>query len=161
MTGAEKKEMNKAIALMLGYEIKDITTQIRGGSITKKCLYGPDGLPTDFYHTKPRAYQATEDELFEELEFASDWELLMSAVEFIESLEFEFHGKIGVHISSNNCTMQGTKLRLDPKNFHPALFMDFYGENKKQATFIAVSEFARRYNLGEISHFEGLNDRIF
>jgi hypothetical protein len=90
------------------------------------------------------------NEIYSELAFHINWNMLMEAVEFIERLKYEFHGYIGVHISSNNCTMQGTKLRTDPENFHAAFFTDTHGKNKKEATFIAVSEFAKLYNQKKI-----------
>jgi hypothetical protein len=55
-----------------------------------------------------------------------------------------------VYISSNNYTIQGSKLRTNPENFHPALFMDFYGKDKIEAVFIAVSNFAKKYNNKEL-----------
>jgi hypothetical protein len=85
-----------------------------------------------------------------DLKFHKDWNWLMESVNFVEKLYYDFHGYIGVHITSNSCTLQGTKLRLSPDNYHPALFMQFYGIDKKEATFIALSEFAKKYNIGGI-----------
>lgn len=51
----------------------------------------------------------------------------------------------GVYINSNSCTI-GTKLRTDPDNYHPAYFSEHLGEDKKEATIIAVDQFLDFYN---------------
>lgn len=45
-------------------------------------------------------------------DFIIGWAELMPVVEKIESIYDDHHGYFGVHISSNECTIQGTYLRL-------------------------------------------------
>ena len=80
-----------------------------------------------------------------------NWFELMKTVEFIESLEFDFHGFIGVHIISNSCTIQGTRLNTSPENFHPAYFLEIIRESKFEAVREAVRMFAVDYNEGKLS----------
>jgi len=77
--------------------------------------------------------------------YSSEWSMLMPLIELVESIHDDFHGYFGVHISSNNCTIQGTNLRTDPENFHPAYFADHYAESKLQATYNAIVEFIKWY----------------
>jgi hypothetical protein len=113
-----------------------------------------DGYSTPYRNTLDEQaveYQSDKNAFaVEDLQFQTDWNWLMDAIEFIEKLEYEFHGKIVVYINGNNCTIQGSKLRTNPENFHPALFMDFYGKDKIEVAFIAVSDFAKLYNNKEL-----------
>jgi len=70
--------------------------------------------------------------------FYSDWNWLIEASEFIEEQ------RIAVYIHSNHCIIQsiGTK----ENNFTPITYCDTYGTDKKEAVFIAVSDFAKLYN---------------
>ena len=69
----------------------------------------------------------------------------MPVVEKIEKINDKFHGYFGVHVSSNSCTIQGTKLRTDAENFYPAYFSQHYGETKIEATWLAVVQFIQWY----------------
>lgn len=75
-----------------------------------------------------------------------DWNNLMPVVERIESIYDDFHGYFGVYISSNCCTIQGTKLRTTSEDFHPAYFAEHYGKTKLGATKSAVVEFIKWHN---------------
>lgn len=80
------------------------------------------------------------------LKFYTDWNWLMPVIEKIESIYDEFHGYFGVHITSNSCTIQGTKLRLDKDNPHYAYFADWYANTKIEATYIAVVNWIKWWN---------------
>jgi hypothetical protein len=78
--------------------------------------------------------------------YNSSWDLLMLVVEKIEATQDDYHGYFAVIISSNGCVIQGTKLRTDPENYHPAYFNQVYGETKLKATYAAVLQFLEWYN---------------
>lgn len=86
--------------------------------------------------------------LLEEYRPHEDWNELMAVVEKIESMHDEFHGYFGVHIHSNCCSIQGSKLRTDPENFHPAYMSDPNAilETKKLSAFYNISEFIKWHN---------------
>ena len=87
-----------------------------------------------------------EHESGEFLKYHSSWNWLMPVVEKIESIYDEFHGYFGVHISSNSCCIQGTKLDTRPGKEHYAYFNEVVLSNKKEATHIAVYQFIQWYN---------------
>ena len=68
------------------------------------------------------------------------WDDLIEEVEKIEKIYHPFHGYFGVHISSNNCTIQGTKLRLTEPT-HYAYFADHTAETKYDAVRKAIEGF--------------------
>lgn len=74
------------------------------------------------------------------------WDELMPVVEKIEATHHEFHGYFGVHISSNSCCIQGTKLRTDLGNEHYAYFNEVVHESKLLATYHCVYQFIVWYN---------------
>lgn len=80
------------------------------------------------------------------LEYHTSWDCLMPVVEKIEAIHDEFHGYFAVHISSNGCTIQGTKFRTDPGNEHYAYFNDVTHESKIMATHYMVYKFIQWYN---------------
>ena len=82
---------------------------------------------------------------YDEANFYYSWHWLIPIVEKIESIYDEYHGYFGVHIYSNSCTIQGTKLRTHPENPHYAYFVDHYRDTKLQATWIACVEFIKWY----------------
>jgi len=85
------------------------------------------------------------DNVLTSLKYNYSWNDLMSVVEKIESIYDNFHGYFGVHISSNSCSIQGTNLRTDPENPCYAYFNETYGDNKIQATWLAVVSFIKWY----------------
>ncbi|MFT6125735.1 MAG: hypothetical protein ACJAVA_000176 [Flavobacteriaceae bacterium] len=87
---------------------------------------------------------------FEDLEFDSDWNLLMSVVEKIESIKDNHHGYFGVYINSNSCTIQGTDLRTDVKQEPPIYYSNFVLSDKMQSTYQAVVEFIKWLNKQSI-----------
>lgn len=81
-------------------------------------------------------------------EYDKRWELLMPVVEKIESIYDDFHGYFGVHIYSNSCSIQGTKLRTDPENFHPAYMSDPNAilDTKIASTWYNIVEWIKWFN---------------
>ena len=76
------------------------------------------------------------------LRFHSDWRWLMDAVEFIEKF------KIEISIIKNECSIIDTEkaeLEENPFMIEP-ISKCFDAETKKEAVFIAVSDFAKLYN---------------
>ena len=71
---------------------------------------------------------------------------LMPVVEMIESTYDDFHGYFGVHICSNSCIIQGTKLNTRPGQEHYAYFNEVVLESKIAATHYAVYIFIVWYN---------------
>ncbi len=79
--------------------------------------------------------------------YHSLWEWLIPVVEKIESIKDSHHGHFGVHISSNNCTIQATNFRPDkPMANPPHYFSDFTLNTKIDSTYRAVVEFIKWYN---------------
>lgn len=80
----------------------------------------------------------------EDLKYHESWDALMPVVEKIETIQMEKHGYFAVYISSNNCTIEGTKytpeLRDEVYHFY------IYSVTKINATWHAVKEFIRWYN---------------
>ena len=79
-------------------------------------------------------------------DYENNWNDLMNVVYKIESIYDDFHGYFGVHINSNSCTIQGTRLRTDPENPHYAYYNQFVEQYKITATYKAVVEFIKWYN---------------
>lgn len=77
--------------------------------------------------------------------YHEDWNQLMAVVEKIESINDDFHGYFGVHVNSNGCTIQGTNLRTDPENFHPAYYNEAVHDTKILATHKAIYDFITWY----------------
>lgn len=80
------------------------------------------------------------------LEYHNSWDTLMSVIEKIESTWDPFHGYFGIHICSNSCGIQGSKLRLDKNNPRYAYSDMQYERNKITATWIAITNFIKWYN---------------
>lgn len=90
----------------------------------------------------------SEDKWFEceYIKYHSSWEWLMPVVEKIESIYDSFHGYFGVHISSNSCCVQGTKLDTRPGKEHYAYFNEVVHETKIRAAHYAVYQFITWFN---------------
>lgn len=74
------------------------------------------------------------------------WCQLMPVVDRIENLPIDkFHGKFIVHISSNTCTIQGSKLNTTPENYHPAYFADYALDTKIESVWYACVCFIKWY----------------
>jgi hypothetical protein len=95
----------------------------------------------DFMENKHSVHEDIDEWEMKRLQYDSSWDHLMPIVESIEATHDEFHGHFGVHISSNSCCIQGTKLRTDPSNEHYAYFNEVVHETKIKATHLAVYQF--------------------
>jgi hypothetical protein len=115
------EQMNEAIAQFEGWELTSRD--------------GIDCLVKDGY----RRYHY-------ELKYHSSWDWLMPVVEKIESIYDDFHGYFGVHISSNSCYIQGTKLRTEPGKEHYAYFNEATLSTKILSTHCAVYLLILWYN---------------
>lgn len=77
--------------------------------------------------------------------YTSDWNAIMLVVEEIEKLSHEDHGRFGVYISSNGCSIQGTRLNTGDPGCK-VYFSEFYEETKLESTVEAVVAFIEWYN---------------
>ena len=89
---------------------------------------------------------------WEAVKYDTSWDWLMPVVEKIESIHSSFHGYFGVHISSNSCCIQGTRLDTRPGKEHYAYFNEVVNETKILATFYAVYQFIIWYNKQTITN---------
>jgi len=141
MTQQEIQERNKQIALMLGWKITD-------GIIS----FIPEENP--FQHEV--GYSANGF-----LQFHSDWNWLMEAVEFIEKLRFNTKACINcendrVYLKTYPLTQ--TELSKEEEYFAKFIsvtdshfeFCFNIASSKKEAVFMAVSDFAKLYNNKEL-----------
>jgi hypothetical protein len=80
------------------------------------------------------------------LKYNKSWDWLMPIVEKIESIYDDFHGYFGVYISSNSCTIQGTRLNTSIENPHYAYHNDVTLNTKIESTWYAVVQFIQWYN---------------
>jgi hypothetical protein len=133
MTTQERK---KEIATMLGWEYVS--------SIDVKEKKYHETIKAGWYVRIPKLYHPKIHSLLyrgrglNDLRFDSDWNRLMEAVEFIENIKVDEFGYIvemlpgisRIYLSRNNYTILST----EPKS------------SRKEATFTAVSDFAKIYN---------------
>jgi hypothetical protein len=73
--------------------------------------------------------------------YFDNWNWIMQVINKIETIHDDFHGYFGVHINSNSCTIQGTKLRTEIGNVHPAYSVETIAETKLEATIISIDKF--------------------
>lgn len=132
MTQQEILESNKLIAEFLG---------------SKFINDAPEDYPNGYYYQpKGVEYDCPTGES-DEWCFNSSWDWLMPVVEKIEKIENNYHGRFGVHIISNACTIQATNFRPDKKiPYPPHYFSDHIGNNKIESVWLAVVEFIKWYN---------------
>jgi hypothetical protein len=123
----ETVENNKLIALFMGVELVK-----RNGE--DACYM----LENSAY---PEYFRCTSYNIYHE-----DWNKLMPVVQKIESTQHPDHGKFGVHIVSNNCTIQAIKFGQHKQGEPVPYFNSVYGETKIQATYHAVVQFIKWFN---------------
>ena len=81
------------------------------------------------------------------LEFDSNWNWLMEVVEKIESIKDSYHGRFGVYISSNSCTIQSTNFRPDkPIPNPPHYYNNVVLNNKIESVYYSIIYFINFYN---------------
>lgn len=78
--------------------------------------------------------------------YHTSWDWLMPVVEKIESINDPHHGHFGVHISSNNCIIQGTNFRSSKIAKPPIYFSYRCSETKIQSTWLSVISFIKWHN---------------
>lgn len=130
MTTEEIYNGNVEIAKMLGDFIVDVWfTNNNGDYYLGKC-YTPNRSDKQHFcgaQDKKYVLKTISDHV---QHFHKDWEWLMNAVEFIEEQNTQ------ITIKNNNCKIE----------YLIGQYIETIAPNKKQAVFIAVSQFAEMYN---------------
>jgi DNA-dependent RNA polymerase auxiliary subunit epsilon len=141
MTQQEIQERNKQIALMLGWKYS---------FAHKVDQYGyyqtVDGYSTPYMNVLDEQaveYQSDKNAFaIEDLQFHSDWNWLMEAVEFIQK-----------ELIKNNdefCIEFYEGLPGEPMTFVSYAEQNVKSKSSKESVFIAVSDFAKLYNNKEL-----------
>jgi hypothetical protein len=92
----------------------------------------------------------------DEMKYHWHWHWLMNVVGRIETTWHDYHGYFAVYISSNSCTIQGTKFRPDKSVVKPVYYNQVVLKDKLESTYIAVINFITWY-LKTIKTDEQLN----
>lgn len=79
------------------------------------------------------------------MHYHQKWDWLMPLVENIESIWHDDHGYFGVFISSNSCTIQGTKFRPDKSPTTAVYYDQAILDSKMESTYVAVLRFIEWY----------------
>jgi hypothetical protein len=125
MTQQEIQDRNKEIALMLGKKYQNNKIVIHYNNV---CGVNPTG------------------ETWQECLYHSDWNWLMEAVEFIEKkikVNSEYASNYNVVFDSLSCSIETT-------GYHQKTIINVNNQNRKEAVFLAISEFAKSYNNKEL-----------
>ena len=99
------------------------------------------------FKNTPERQRCHSDRIKDIYQYDRDWNWLMAVVEKIESIKDSYHGRFGVYISSNSCTIQSTNFRPDkripePPHYYNNIVLD----SKIESTYYAVVEFINFYN---------------
>lgn len=81
--------------------------------------------------------------------YHADWKWLIPVIEKIEAINDPWHGHFGVHIISNSCTIQSTRLRPDEaikEGQEPRYFASYTEVYKLIAVWKAVVDFIEWYD---------------
>lgn len=82
-----------------------------------------------------------------ELRYYNSWNWLMPVVEKIESIKDSYHGRFGVYINSNSCTIQSTNFRPDKPIPNPPHYdYNIVLNNKIESVYYSVINFINFYN---------------
>jgi len=133
MTQQEIQERNKQIALMLNIKIEQCYPENKD--------YKQHGI----VYTLEKEFAENVNSVFlsvSELKFHKDWNWLHEAVEFIEKLNNYF-----IQIEEKSCYVYDIS-KFDNSQANAFIIKD--GKTKKEAVFIAVSDFAKLYNEKKI-----------
>jgi hypothetical protein len=143
MTPEEIQERNKQIALMLGA----YTKQMMG---VNAWVLEEDELNLSFDLFDKKIFSNDEGSgwKIKDLKFHLDWNWLMESVEFIEKQkirdnQYTYTSKYNVIIDSYGCIIRTS-------GYHQKKVIDITNSNKKEAVFIAVSDFAKKFNNKEL-----------
>ncbi len=83
----------------------------------------------------------------QDLNYHKSWDWLMKVVEKIESIKDSYHGRFGVYISSNSCTIQSTNFRPDkPIPNPPHYYNNVVLNNKIESVYYSIIYFINFYN---------------
>ena len=83
----------------------------------------------------------------QDLNYHESWDWLIPVVEKIESIRDSYHGRFGVYISSNSCTIQSTNFRPDKPISNPPHYYDnLVLNNKIESTYYSIINFINFYN---------------
>ena len=90
--------------------------------------------------------------ILEKLKYHESWNDLMLVIEKIESIENPHHGFFGIHISSNGCSIQGTKLHLALEDLAGYGYVycsdpNAIFETKIESTWYNIVEFIKWWNI--------------
>ena len=129
MTQEEIQERNKQIIQMLGFKRGFWIHQEKPLTDDKKQWWDIDG----------KTFLGTRVRYDKDLEFHSNWNWLMEAVKFIEKLDGSYS------ISNKSCAIS-----VDEPYWFGAEIIVKTNESIHEAVFIAVSDFAKLYNEGEL-----------
>ena len=99
------------------------------------------------FKNTPERQRCHSDRIKDIYQYDRDWNLLMKVVEKIESIKDSYHGRFGVYISSNSCTIQSTNFRPDKPILNPPHYYDNIVLNTKiESTYYSVVKFINFYN---------------
>lgn len=133
------EENNKIIAEFMGLNKTKMFFNLKTGNYVKKETDDCDIKVVDVYlkNNKPIV----------NFYYHSDWNWLMEVVEKIESIKDSYHGRFGVYISSNSCTIQSTNFRPDKPIPNPPHYYDNIVLNTKiESVYYSVINFINFYN---------------
>jgi len=152
MNEKEIQKGNKLIAEFLGYSIqnKQFQTQIWNSSNESYWGWEEDDIVCD--ENNNEVCDENNEPYFglEDLPFNQSWDWMMPVVEKIESIKDEYHGRFGVHIVSNTCTIQATNFRPDKRIPDPPHYFDTVTlDSKLDSTWYAVVRFVKWFNVKE------------
>jgi hypothetical protein len=152
-----QQERNKQIALMLGWKYSFAHKVDQYGYYQTVDRYSTPYRNT--FDEQALEYQSDKNAFaVEDLQFHSDWSWVMEAVEFIENLKFNntvcTNAPVIVDIKQKSCYIyisadidKDTKLPKNGKYYYWSTGkLPIFSETKKEAIFIAVSNFAKLYN---------------
>ena len=128
MEATEIQERNEQIALMLGMKMQET------------------------YVTNWKKFDYLLNSIEDTLKFHSDWNWLMEAIEFIESLRMDVPGYFVVdyyvvNAGRNYCNISSGLKHADGETVSPHFYeKSAHGEDRITSVFIAVSDFAKLYN---------------
>lgn len=141
---------NEDLALFLGGKIRPSWTNSKGISVNYWETDNENDIEIIRKYRKLHKLAdignfPTQGILTDNLNFHCDYNCLIPIVEKIESIYDKFHGHFVVYIHSNNCSIQGSNLKTNSEDFHPAYFSESTCETKLQSIWEQCVLFARWY----------------
>ena len=134
-------ERNRQIALMRGWKETSVDKRDQYGYY--QCVEGYSTPYRNALDEQAVEYQYDENAFaVDDLQFHSDWNWLMGAVEFIENLDNYY-----IQIEEKSCYIYDLT-KFDDSQTNAFIIKD--GKTKLEASFMAVSDFAKFYNEGKL-----------